>query len=457
MKHTNKLGTEPVPSLLLKMSAPAMIGLMVIIIFNIVDAVFVSRFVGTLGIAGLAVVMPIGSLIPIIGMSVGIGAGSMISRHLGAGNKEEADKTLGNAISLTVLLCGTAILLGYLFPDEILAVFGAKEEIVPYAKTYFLIVLAGMPFLGIMMALNNIVRAEGDAKTPMMVLSASAVFNIFLDWLLVVKLNWGIAGSAYATVTSQVIFSSLLFIHVLRGKGVLKFRRKFMRLRTYIVKEIASIGISSLARQSASSVVAMFLNHNLFKYGGKEAVAIYGILNNVLMFLFIPMIGIVQGFLPIAGFNFGAKNFDRLKKSILIALGFGVIAAVISELGGMAFSKAIIRIFTEDKAIVAMGSEGLTIILTLLPLAIIQMIGAAYFQAIGKAMPALLLTLSRQILFLIPMFLVLPKLTGQGLTAIWYSFPAADFLSTCFTLCFFIPEWRKLKANANVKLSVVTE
>ena len=436
------LEKENISKLLIRLSSPAAIGMLVMMLYSAVDMFFVGRYIGVKAIVALSFIMPIGFLIPAIGMSIGIGGASLVSRSLGANKFEFSKEVLGNIVSLTIVACSVFSVLAFSFSDAILELLGVSENVFPLTKEYYMITLFGFPFLGIMMSLNNILRAEGKALHSMWFMVASAVLNVILDLLFIVYLDLGLAGAAIATVIAQVVPALYLLIYYFKNKN-LNIQLKYLAFKSSIIKEIVSVGASSLARQSTSTLVAIVLNRGLVHYGNDNAVAVYGILNRIIMFVYFPIIGLVQGFLPIAGFNYGARNFDRLKEvlkvSIIWSFGVGVISSILL----FSFSHALFNLFTNDSKIIDIGAGALKIIMTFFSLVSIQIIVSSYFQAIGDAKSSFLLTISRQVFFLIPLALLLPSFFG--LKGLWIAFPIADFLSIVLTLVYFFPEWIKLK------------
>ncbi|MEN8139451.1 MAG: MATE family efflux transporter, partial [Bacteroidota bacterium] len=411
--HTDELGKLNIGSLLLKLSVPATIGMMVMVLYNVIDTIFVARFVGSMAIGGLAIVMPITMLIAAVGMALGVGGSSLISRYLGANQADKANTVFGNLLMLTFTFTVLFTLIGYIFPDTVLMLFGADGEIFPYAKEYYLIVLAGTPFLGLSMAGNNIIRSEGNARMSMIVMLVSSVLNLVMDYIFIIWLSWGISGAAWATLIAQILtFIFIAYYFIGSGKSSVVIKLQYLKLNVDTVKEVIGIGSSSFARQGSASIIAIFINHSLMVYGSEVDVAAYGILNRVMMMSVFPMIGLIQGFLPILGYNFGAENYDRVLKVIKISFISAFILGSISLFVMSVFPREVFEIFTNDEALIIPGSRYLVIVIIVIPLVGIQMLGASFFQAIGKAKPALLLTLARQVIFLIPLMLILPKFIG---------------------------------------------
>lgn len=416
------------------------------VLYNVIDTIFVARFVGSMAIGGLAIVMPITMLIAAVGMALGVGGSSLISRYLGANQADKANTVFGNLLMLTFTFTVLFTLIGYIFPDTVLMLFGADGEIFPYAKEYYLIVLAGTPFLGLSMAGNNIIRSEGNARMSMIVMLVSSVLNLVMDYIFIIWLSWGISGAAWATLIAQILtFIFIAYYFIGSGKSSVVIKLQYLKLNVDTVKEVIGIGSSSFARQGSASIIAIFINHSLMVYGSEVDVAAYGILNRVMMMSVFPMIGLIQGFLPILGYNFGAENYDRVLKVIKISFISAFILGSISLFVMSVFPREVFEIFTNDEALIIPGSRYLVIVIIVIPLVGIQMLGASFFQAIGKAKPALLLTLARQVIFLIPLMLILPKFIG--IEGIWFAFPISDILSTLLTVKFLYPEFRVIKAK----------
>lgn len=431
---SKELGTESISRLLVKQSVPASIGFLIMSIYSIVDTIYVGRFIGTLAIGAITVVMPISFLISSIGMAIGVGGASVISRALGAGDRKRALKTFGNMVNATLHFAVLLVILGFIYDEEILTLFGGKGEILPYAREYFIVILYGVPFLAWAMMSNNVIRAQGRPKVAMYVMVIPAILNIILDPIFIILLKMGLTGAAWATTISYIISALYALIYFLKGKGEIKFVLRYFRIDFGILKDIFSIGSITLARQSSVSLLIVVLNHSLFSYAGELGISVYGIVNRVMMFALFPVIGIVQGFLPIAGYNYGAKNPQRVLSSIYTSIRYAMTLAAIILVLILSFSGKVVSAFTSDLQLIEESSFALVFVFMMSPLIAVQMVGSGYFQAIGKALPALLLTLTKQGFFLIPLVLIMPKFFGVN--GIWYSFPIADILSAMVTWIF---------------------
>ncbi len=435
------LGTDSIGSLLIKQAVPASIGILVMSLNILVDTIFVGNWIGSIAIAAINVVLPVSFFIAALGMAIGIGGSSIISRALGADNKERALKTFGNQITLTLLLTTAMVVFGLIFINELIPAFGGKGDIFEPAKIYYRIVLYGVPLLALCMMGNNVIRAEGKPKFAMIAMIIPSVGNLVLDYIFINLMDMGMAGAAWATTISYGLCFLYVLWFFLSGKSELKIRLPHFGLDLPILKEMSALGFVTLARQAVVSVTYLLMNNILFDIGGEASVASYGIIARMLMFALFPVLGVTQGFLPIAGYNYGAHKFSRVResinKAILYAGGLGLVIFVVI----MTFPEAIVSVFTTDPDILSETPHYMRWVFAATPIIAIQLIGSAYFQAIGKAVPALLLTLTRQGFFFIPLIFILPHYFGE--LGVWISFPAADILSTIVTGYFLNREIRK--------------
>jgi putative MATE family efflux protein len=432
-KSSGALGTDDIKQLLIKQAVPASIGILFMSINILVDTIFVGQWIGSLAIAAVTVVLPITFLISSLGMAIGIGGSSIISRALGAKDKEKAFRTFGNQIIMTLFLSLFFVVIGFLYADEILLLFGANGEIMKPAKAFFIPVLFGVPFLALCMTGNNVIRAEGKAKFAMMAMIIPAFGNIFLDIVFIKFMNMGMFGAALATTISYFMcFVFILWFFI--KKSELKPSAHYYRVDFLLIKEIASLGLVTFSRQGVVSILAIIVNHTLFIYGGEHSVVVYGIISRMLMFALFPILGITQGFLPIAGYNYGAENYTRVKETISISIKYAALLATIIFFIILFFAQPIVAVFTNDLAVINETPNAMRWVFAATPIIALQLIGAAYFQAAGKAIPALLLTLTKQGFFLIPLVLILPNYFG--IFGVWVAFPIADILSTLITAYF---------------------
>lgn len=442
-KKSNAFGTEPLGKLLTAQAVPASIGILVMSIYGIVDTIFVGRFVGSLGIGAITVVLPITFLISSIGMAIGVGGASIISRSLGKDQPEKAYLTFANQILLTSTLAIAFVVFGLVFIDEILAVFGGKGEVLGPARAYFKIVLYGVPFLAWAMMSNNIIRAEGYPKVAMYTLIIPAIANIFLDPIFIIWLDMGIEGAAWATTLAYVASATYTTYYFLFGKGELKIKLHLLRPDWKIIREIFAIGSVTLARQGTISVLSIVLNNSLFAYGGELGLSTYGIINRVMMFANFPVLGITQGFVPIVGYNYGANLEKRVQKVINLSIRSATLIALCIFAGIMLGADQLVKVFSAEQDLLEATAPALRMAFLATPLLAISLIGSAFFQAIGKAMPALLLALSKQGIFLIPLVLILPLF--WGINGIWVSFPLADVGAAAVTFWYMAKKGRRIR------------
>jgi putative MATE family efflux protein len=439
--QSKKLGTESIGSLLIKQAVPASIGILVMSLNILVDTIFVGNWIGSIAIAAINVVLPVSFFIAALGMAIGIGGSSIISRALGANNKERALKTFGNQITLTLLFTVVMVVFGLVYINELIPAFGGKGDIFEPAKVYYRIVLYGIPLLALCMMGNTVIRAEGKPKFAMIAMIIPSVGNLLLDYILINLLDMGMAGAAWATTASYGLCFIYVLYFFLSSKSELKISLPHFGLDMPILKEMSALGFVTLARQAVVSVTYLLMNNILFDFGGESSVAAYGIIARMLMFALFPVLGITQGFLPIAGYNYGAHKYTRVResinKAILYACGLGLFIFTLI----MVFPETIISVFTNDKEILSSTPRYMRWVFAATPIVAIQLIGAAYFQAIGKAVPALLLTLTRQGFLFIPLIFILPHYFGE--LGVWISFPVADLLSTIITGYFLNREIRK--------------
>jgi putative MATE family efflux protein len=357
--------------------------------------------------------------------------------------------SFNNQITLTILLAIVALIVGLFLKNPILNAFGAKGGIMPLAITYFNIVLLGIPFLALSMMANNNLRAEGKAKVAMVALLIPSVLNIFLDYLFIDIMNWGMQGAGWATSISYIGCALFISYFYISGKGELKVIPQLFKIDKKIISEIFSIGSVNLVRQGTISLLAIVLNNTLFYYGnleggmgGEIAISVYGLATRMTMFALFPLIGIAQGFMPIAGYNFGAKKYERVSKVINTALTSGVIIATF--IGGLLIFGAdlIPHIFTKDEKLIKFAPNAIFWIFSSTPIIVFHLIPPSFYQAVGKAKPALFLTLIRQGVFLIPLVLILPRYFG--IEGVWYSFPISDILSAVICYSFLKVSTKKL-------------
>jgi putative MATE family efflux protein len=445
MKNQNQsvLDDSRIGRLLLKLALPTFFGMFVMTLYNVVDTIFIGHYVGTLGIAGLSIVFPIQLLSIGIGEMTGMGGASVVSRLIGAGNIPRAERTIGNAITANLLLSVILMIAGLAAPDFWLRLMGSSETILPYAREYMTIILIGMLFMTFAMALNNLIRAEGNARTPMIGMIIGAVSNIILDALFIIPLGMGVQGAALATVIAQLI-SVLFFIrYYFSGKSFLKIHLNNLNIEWHILKEVLAIGVASFARMVAGSLSAIFVNRMLVTYGGDLAISAFGIIHRIMMFALMPGIVIGGGLQPILGFNYGAKRYNKALEAIKIAMAAATACSLVVFLVLYFSPEPFVRIFSPDAELIALSSYAAKRIFLTMPLIGFMMVGSLVFQSIGKATQSFVTATSRTILFLIPLIFILPRL--WQLDGVWWAFPIADGLTFLLTMALFIPQLRELR------------
>lgn len=440
------LGTQSIGKLLIKQAVPASIGILVMSLNILVDTIFVGNWIGSTAIAAINVVLPVSFFIAALGMAIGVGGSSIISRALGANNKEKALRTFGNQLTLTLLFTVTFAILGLYFVDSLIPAFGGKGNIFDPAKIYYEIILYGVPVLGFVMMGNNVIRAEGKPKFAMYAMLIPSIGNLVFDYIFINLLGYGMTGAAWATTGSYIVSFLFILWYFLSDNSELKINVSHFRLDKVIVSEIGALGFVTLSRQATVSVTFLLVNNALYNFGGETSVTAYAIIGRMSMFALFPVFGITQGFIPIAGYNYGAEQYKRVKEVIYTAVKYATILAAIIFVVLMVFPEFITKWFTTDKAVTEITPNNMRIAFAAIPVLALQLIGAAYFQAIGKAIPALILTLTRQAIFFIPLLYIMPIFFGE--LGIWMTFPIADVLSTIVTY-YFLRREVKLKLESD--------
>ena len=439
--NSSNLGIEPISKLLFKQALPASIGILVMSLNILIDTIFVGQWIGSIAIAAINVVLPVSFFIAALGMAIGIGGSSIISRSLGSDNIQKARYTFANQITLTILITVSFVFIGLYFIESIIPLFGGKGGIYEPSKIYYTIVLYGVPFLALSMMGNSVIRAEGKPKFAMYALMIPSIGNIVLDIVFIKYLNMGMAGAAWATTGSYVLCFIFIFWFFASDKSELKIKTHHLSLKKPIVKEITSLGSITLARQATVSITYLLMNNILYNYGGEVSVTAYAIVGRMMMFSLFPVYGITQGFLPIAGYNFGAKNFERVKEVIYLAIKYASFFATLVFLVLMIFPEEITKVFTSDVDVIRETPAAMRWVFLATPIIAIQLIGAAYFQGIGKAKTGLILALLRQGILFVPLILILPLFFGE--MGAWISFPISDILATIITGVVLIREVKK--------------
>lgn len=440
------LDDDRIGRLLLKLSIPAFMGMLVMTLYNVVDTIFIGHYVGYLGIAGLSIVFPVQMLSMGVGQMMGMGGASLISRLIGAGNITRAEKALGNAITAIVAASIIIIVAGFINIDFWLRLMGSSETILPYARDYMIINLAGLVFPTLAMSLASMTIAEGNARITMIGMIIGAGLNTILDAIFIIPMGMGIKGAALATVVAQFFSSLYLLRYYFWGNSYLKIRLRNLVLEVKVLKEILAIGVASLARTITTSLSAVFVNRLLVTYGGDMALSAYGIVHRLMMFAIMPGMVVGQGLQPILGFNYGAHRYDRALRVITIA------ATVSTALGIVGFAalyfapELFIRIFTADNELVVSGAHASRLVFLGIYLLGPIMVGSLVFQSIGKARQSFITSIGRSV-FLIPLvFILAPPLEVDG---ILLSFPISDALTCLLTILLIIPQLRDFRRQSS--------
>lgn len=447
MKKENYLGEAPIGKLLIKYSIPAIIGMIVNALYNVVDRIFIGNIpgVGSIAMAGLGVTMPIVTILLAFGMLVGVGTSANISIKLGQGKRDEAEKIIGNALTLGLIIGLILMAIGIIFGDSLLSLFGASEAALPFAKAYINIILFGAVFNITAFALSSSIRADGNPQKSAIIMVVGCLANVVLDALFIFGFGWGIEGAAVATIISQAITAGWVILYYTKGNSNLKLKKENMKLDPKLVKMIFAVGSAPFAMQLAASLVQVISNNTLKIYGGDLAIGAMATISAIAMMFLMPIFGINQGSQPIIGYNYGAKKYDRAKKTYLISAAVSIIILLIGFLVIEIFPRTIIGLFNKDEELMKIAVVGLRTYLVMMPIAAISITGSNYFQSIGSVKKAMILSLLRQIILLIPLLIILPK--SLELRGVWLAQPVADLLAASITVVFIVIEFKKYKTQ----------
>jgi len=426
------LGTVPIGKLLVQLAVPATISMMVNALYNLVDAIFIGQAAGAYAIGALAVSFPVQMIVMAVAQLFGLGSASIVSRALGAQEPERAAHAAGAAMGTSFIVALVVSILGLFNVDLILKLFGAGTEILSFGRQYLSVILISAPALAVAVSANSQLRAEGKVRVAMVTMLIGTGLNLILDPIFIFGLHMGIRGAAIATAISQ--FSSFLFVlwFYVSGRSVIRVRLPHLVPSVRLLRETVILGLPTFVRQASMSAIVMIINNLLVRYGSELSIAVYGTINRLMMFTMMPMFGVIQAFQPIVGYNYGAHNSQRVEHTVRLTLIVMTAIATVSSVVMFLFPGPLFRLFTADPQLIAQGIPAMRTIVVFLPLAGIQIVGATYFQSIGKGRPSLLLGLLRQVILLIPLLLILPRFFG--LSGIWFAFPGADFASTIVTV-----------------------
>lgn len=442
-KATLELGTKPVGNLLAQYALPAIIAMTAASLYNIIDRVFIGQVVGPMAISGLAITFPFMNLAAAFGAAVGVGASTTISVKLGQKDYESAENILGNTITLNLIVGLAFGGICLLFLDPILRFFGASDATLPYARDFMQVILAGNVFSHMYFGMNAVLRAASKPRMAMFATIFTVGMNILLDVVFILWWHWGIKGAAFATVISQVLALCWQMKLFTNKSELLHLKRGIYKLKSNLVRNIISIGISPFLMNACACVIVIFINNQLVRFGGDMAVGAYGIANSIAMIFVMFVIGLNQGMQPIAGYNYGAQQYDRMMRVVKLS----IITAVCIMLTGWSLAMFApyhcARMFTTDPELIKGSIKAIHIIMMMFPLIGSQMVITNFFQCIGKVKISIFLSLSRQLLFLLPLLAILPNF--YGINGVWASMPTSDFIAVVVAVTIMLVFLRRFK------------
>jgi putative MATE family efflux protein len=427
-----ELGTAPISSLLLSYALPAIIAMMASSLYNIIDRVFIGQGVGPLAISGLALTFPIMNLSTAFGALIGAGGSTLVSIKMGQEDIWGAKQVLGNVIILNVILGTIFMIVGLAFIDEILFLFGASNDTLPYARDFMQIILLGNVFTHLYFGLNSVMRSSGYPQKAMYATIFTVLINLILAPIFIFVLEWGIRGAALATVIAQLCSLIWILSHFSQKIYFIHFEKGIFKLKKNIIRGIFSIGMSPFVMNTCACLVVIFINHSLKSYGGDLAIGAYGIVNSILMLFAMLVLGFSQGMQPIAGFNYGAQKYDRVMSVFKRTMAYSTIVTFCASFCAIAFPQTITSFFTTDSHLIEIAKQGMQISFSMFAFVSIPMVAGNFFQSIGKAKISIFLSASRQLLFLIPLMLILPQFFG--LMGVWLSLPLSDLFAILLAL-----------------------
>jgi len=439
------LGTEKTGKLLTQYAVPAIVAMTASSLYNITDSVFIGHGVGALAISGLALTFPIMNLAAAFGSMVGVGASTLMSVRLGQKDYDTANKVLGNVFVLNIILGLAFSVVALLWLDPVLYFFGASNETLPYAHDYMVVILSGNVVTHMYMGLNALLRSSGHPQKAMYATIFSVIINLVLNPFFIFVLRWGIQGSAFATIISQTLMLIWQISIFSDKKNFIHLKKGVFRLERKIVMDSLAIGLSPFLMNAAACLIVILINQGLSRYGGDLAIGAYGIVNRVVFLFAMTVMGLNQGMQPIAGYNYGARMFGRvdevLRKTILIATIIMTAGFLIGEL----LPRTVASVFTTDAQLISMSEKGLRIVVMFFPVIGFQMVTTNFFQSIGMAKKAIFMSLSRQLIFLLPCLIILPQV--WGVNGVWFSMPAADLAASVIAAFMLTRQLRKFRTG----------
>lgn len=445
-KTSTALGTENIGKLLMQYAVPAIIAMTASSLYNMVDSIFIGHGVGTMAISGLALTFPLMNLAAAFGSLVGVGAATLISVKLGQKDYDTAQRVLGNVFVLNILLGVAFTVIVMAFLDPILYFFGGSDETVGYARDYMYIILLGNTITHLYLGLNAVLRSSGHPQKAMYATIATVIINTILDPVFIYGFGWGIRGAAIATIVAQII-SLMWQLWIFSSKEeLLHFHRGIFRLKRKIVFDSLAIGMSPFLMNMAACFIVILINQGLKKYGGDLAIGAFGIVNRLVFIIVMIVMGLNQGMQPIAGYNFGAKQYERVTKTLKLTIIYVTGVTTFGFIIGMLFSDTVVGIFTSDAELIELSAKGLRIVVMFFPIIGFQMVTANFFQSIGMASKAIFLSLTRQMVVLLPCLLILPRFFGAA--GVWYSMPISDLLASLIAGTMLVWQFRKFRVQA---------
>lgn len=448
-KETLALGTRPVGHLLMQYALPAMAAMTAASLYNIIDRVFIGQVVGPMAISGLAITFPFMNLGAAFGAAVGVGSSTSISVKLGQRDYQTAEQLLGNTVTLNLIIGIAFSVVSLLFLDPILRFFGASDHTLPYARAFMQIILLGNVVSHMYYGMNAVLRAVSKPREAMIATILSVGLNIIFDFVFIYWWRWGIRGAALGTVVAQSIALAWQMRFFADKRQLLHLKRGIYRLKGSLVKLILSIGVSPFLMNATACIIVIFMNNQLVRYGGDLSVGAYGVANALAMVFMMFVMGLNQGMQPIAGYNYGSQQFDRLRRVVDISIIAGVCIMTVGWLVAMFLPHAVARLFTSDPQLTRLSVKAIRINMLMFPLVGAQMVITTFFQCIGKVKLSIFLSLSRQLIILLPLLLLLPLFFG--IDGVWYSLPSSDFLAAVIAAVTMMLFTRKL--NKEIQLT----
>ncbi len=445
-KTPTALGTESIGKLLMQYAVPAIIAMTASSLYNMVDSIFIGHGVGTMAISGLALTFPLMNLAAAFGSLVGVGASTLISVRLGQKDYDTAQRVLGNVVVLNILLGVAFTVIVMAFLDPILYFFGGSDQTIGYARDYMQIILLGNAVTHLYLGLNAVLRSSGHPQKAMYATIATVVINTILDPLFIYGFGWGIRGAAIATIVAQVISLLWQFKLFSNKEELLHFHRGIFRLKRKIVFDSLAIGMSPFLMNLAACFIVILINQGLKEHGGDLAIGAFGIVNRLVFIIVMIVMGLNQGMQPIAGYNFGAKQYHRVNRVLKLTIIFATGVTTFGFLVGMLMPDLVVSIFTSDAELIDISARGLRIVVIFFPIIGFQMVTANFFQSIGMASKAIFLSLTRQMVVLLPCLLILPRFYGTA--GVWYSMPVSDLIASLIAAAMLIWQFRQFRGKA---------